>query len=337
MGGCGRRAICRRALGSSDPPARWADASDASRRESAPALDVADLSRHQLRHGRRAAKRTRSMWRWKFSAARKPAGSIARWWKSSALAVSAGASANTSGLGGGQRSVWAHAGGRRVAGAAGSGDRRGDRDIPARWADRGGTGAREVVARRRRRSIRATARRALANIYGASLAQGETIDAIVDWPDDIEAVTREEVMAMARETLDIERVRHRLAAAAGGGRNDARALMFACSLAPFASPVARRRTPKRSTQHGVPVERIVSPGGIEAWLVSDSTVPMIVLRAYWRGGSAIEPRAPERRHRRDDRHADRRRGRSRRQRVQGAAGRSEYVARLLRPAGTASA
>jgi zinc protease len=45
------------------------------------------------------------------------------------------------------------------------------------------------------------------------------------------------------------------------------------------------------TEDGVPVERVVSPGGIEAWLVSDSTVPMIVVRAYWQGGSAGEPEA----------------------------------------------
>jgi zinc protease len=43
----------------------------------------------------------------------------------------------------------------------------------------------------------------LANIYGASLAQGESIDDVVTWGDDIAAVTREEVMAMARQTLDI--------------------------------------------------------------------------------------------------------------------------------------
>lgn len=41
--------------------------------------------------------------------------------------------------------------------------------------------------------------------------------------------------------------------------------------------------------YAVHVERVISPGGIEAWLVSDSTVPMIVLRAFWRGGSAGEP------------------------------------------------
>lgn len=39
----------------------------------------------------------------------------------------------------------------------------------------------------------------------------------------------------------------------------------------------------------VNVERVVTPGGLEAWLVSDATVPMIVLRVYWRGGSAGEP------------------------------------------------
>lgn len=44
----------------------------------------------------------------------------------------------------------------------------------------------------------------------------------------------------------------------------------------------------QSRRDGVPVQRVVSPGGIEAWLVSDSTVPMIVLSAYWDGGSAQE-------------------------------------------------
>jgi zinc protease len=43
--------------------------------------------------------------------------------------------------------------------------------------------------------------------------------------------------------------------------------------------------------HGVPVRQITSPGGVSALLVSDATVPMIVMEAYWRGGSAIEPRA----------------------------------------------
>jgi zinc protease len=40
---------------------------------------------------------------------------------------------------------------------------------------------------------------------------------------------------------------------------------------------------------GVPVQKIVSPGGIEAWLVSDSTVPIIEMRARWKGGAASDP------------------------------------------------
>jgi zinc protease len=40
-------------------------------------------------------------------------------------------------------------------------------------------------------------------MYGASLAQGESIDDIVNWGNDIQAVTRDEAIAMARQTLDI--------------------------------------------------------------------------------------------------------------------------------------
>ncbi|MEQ1709400.1 MAG: pitrilysin family protein [Terricaulis sp.] len=66
------------------------------------------------------------------------------------------------------------------------------------------------------------------------------------------------------------------------------AIVAAFSLfAPVA--MAEPRTESAAARHGVPVQGIVTDSGIEAWLVSDSTVPMIVLRAYWRGGSAIEP------------------------------------------------
>jgi len=44
----------------------------------------------------------------------------------------------------------------------------------------------------------------MANIFGASLAQGESIDDIVNWPADIAAVTREEALEMARRTLVID-------------------------------------------------------------------------------------------------------------------------------------
>lgn len=43
----------------------------------------------------------------------------------------------------------------------------------------------------------------LANIFGSSLAQGESIEDVVTWPAQIDAVTREEVIDIARRTLVI--------------------------------------------------------------------------------------------------------------------------------------
>ncbi len=63
-------------------------------------------------------------------------------------------------------------------------------------------------------------------------------------------------------------------------------VLFALAPGAFAQ---QQRADSAAAHYGVDVERIVSPSGIEAWLVSDSTVPIIVMRAYWRGGSAIEP------------------------------------------------
>jgi zinc protease len=37
------------------------------------------------------------------------------------------------------------------------------------------------------------------------------------------------------------------------------------------------------------IERVVSPGGIEAWLVRDRTIPVLALEFTFRGGSALEP------------------------------------------------
>lgn len=66
-------------------------------------------------------------------------------------------------------------------------------------------------------------------------------------------------------------------------------LAVALLCAPLAPAFAQSQPEAAAERRAVDVERIVSPSGIEAWLVSDSTVPMIVMRAYWRGGSAIEP------------------------------------------------
>jgi zinc protease len=119
------------------------------------------------------------------------------------IAVGAGASAMSSGLGGGSVSVWATpvegVSVERVEAAADA--------VIAEYLREGPTDA-ELT--RAKNSLSANAiyardsQESLAHIYGASLAQGESIDDVVNWPADIEAVTRAEVMEMARQTLNVD-------------------------------------------------------------------------------------------------------------------------------------
>jgi zinc protease len=43
----------------------------------------------------------------------------------------------------------------------------------------------------------------------------------------------------------------------------------------------------------VDVQRVVSPGGVEAWLVQDPTAPLISVSVAFRGGSALDPQGKE--------------------------------------------
>src|SRR3546814_20744262 len=73
-----------------------------------------------------------------------------------------------------------------------------------------------------------------------------------------------------------------LAAAAPGHRRFVAAWTFALlvALASFLTAFQAR---------AVEVQRVVSPGGIEAWLVEDHTNPIIALELAFRGGSALDP------------------------------------------------
>ena len=53
---------------------------------------------------------------------------------------------------------------------------------------------------------------------------------------------------------------------------------LALTAAPLlAAPAYAKTEQVAAKEHGVPVKEITSPGGVKAWLVSDSTVPMLVL------------------------------------------------------------
>jgi len=57
---------------------------------------------------------------------------------------------------------------------------------------------------------------------------------------------------------------------------------FLLLLAVFAVAMPREAT-------AVTVERVESPGGIVAWLVRDSMVPLVSIEFSFRGGSALDP------------------------------------------------
>ena len=118
------------------------------------------------------------------------------------IAVSASAGGDTSGLGGG--SVWVAA--TPVEGVSLETLEAAVDDVIATFLREGPT---EAELARAKSSLSAAAvylrdsQESLANVYGASLAQGESIDDVVNWSRDIEAVTRDEALTMARTTLDL--------------------------------------------------------------------------------------------------------------------------------------
>ncbi len=119
------------------------------------------------------------------------------------IAVSAGAGSSTSGLGGGSVSVAA----TPVEGVTLETLEAAVDAVIATYLRDGPT---DGELARAKSSMSASAiyardsQESLANLYGSSLAQGESIEDVVTWADDIAAVTREEAMAMARATLRID-------------------------------------------------------------------------------------------------------------------------------------
>jgi zinc protease len=72
----------------------------------------------------------------------------------------------------------------------------------------------------------------------------------------------------------------------GGERDSALRRFLACALVVL-SVIAT--APARAVE----VQRVTSPGGIEAWLVEDRTVPVVSLEVSFRAGAAIDPDGKE--------------------------------------------
>ena len=119
------------------------------------------------------------------------------------IAVAASASSNSSGLGGGNVSVSA----TPVEGVSLERVEAAMDAVIAAFLRQGPTDAELARAKSSLAAAAIYARDSqenMANMYGASLAQGESIDDVVNWGADIEQVTREEVLEMARATFVLD-------------------------------------------------------------------------------------------------------------------------------------
>jgi zinc protease len=133
------------------------------------------------------------------------------------LAVTAGASADSAGLGGGVFTVWA----TPAEGVTIEAVEAAMNEVIDEFVKTGPTAA-ELARAKSELVASATYARdsqeSLADIYGASLAQGETIDAVVNWDADVDKVSAAQVDEIARETLTLTgSVTGILLPAAGGG------------------------------------------------------------------------------------------------------------------------
>ena len=118
------------------------------------------------------------------------------------LAVSVAASGDTSGLGGGSVTI----AGTPAEGVSLQTLEAAIDEVVAQFIHDGPTDAELARAKSSLSAAAVYARddqESLANIYGSSLAEGETLEQIITWPEQIEAVTRDDVMAITTQTLDI--------------------------------------------------------------------------------------------------------------------------------------
>ncbi len=131
----------------------------------------------------------------------------------------------------------------------------------------------------------------VARVIGTALATGSTLAETQTWPAAVEAVTPAEVAAAARKYLDIRRSvtgylvgepkqKSILIQEKSKMRLRGVAVLIGLILAPLALA---------GSADAVTIERVVSPMGIEAWLVEEKTVPVIAVSFAFDGGSSQDP------------------------------------------------
>ena len=138
----------------------------------------------------------------------------------------------------------------------------------------------------------------LANIVGQALASGRTLEDVQSWPARIQAVTAEDVQAVAERYLQPDAIRHRLPRTRYRRGEELMSARFSGRLSLTRLPailptmlLGAFMTVAFMPQaaRAVGIQEITSPGGVTAWLVEDYTVPVVTMNVAFRGGAAQDP------------------------------------------------
>ena len=125
-------------------------------------------------------------------------------------------------------------------------------------------------------------------MYGSALTTGSTVEDVKSWPERIRAVTASDVREAARTWFNKRHsVTGYLVKDPGPARRSAREHHDFTRLA-RTPPLLLSRCFRRGPA-APPIERVVSPGGIEAWLVRHPSVPLVAIEFTFRGGAAQDP------------------------------------------------
>ena len=134
----------------------------------------------------------------------------------------------------------------------------------------------------------------LARWYGGALTTGLSIDDIRSWPDRIRAVTAEQVRDAAAEMARQETFGDRLSDQGCRAETRGEALVTysltrRAALIGGACLAITACSASTPSQAAAKIQRLVSPGGIEAWFVQDATVPLIAMEYAFGGGATQDP------------------------------------------------
>ena len=121
------------------------------------------------------------------------------------------------------------------------------------------------------------------NRYGRALTSGLTVEDVRAWPDILQAVTEDDIIAAAQRVFDIDKsVTGWLMRPQNEAANDEVSPMIRVLMAAIVAFVA---LPAKAE---IAIQEVISPAGTKAWLVEERSIPFVALNVWFRGGGTLD-------------------------------------------------